>query len=202
MKVHAIQHASRVNGPGRRSVVWTQGCTLSCAGCQNPFTHSASGGTEYDPVFLAEEIFAHCAPGTEGLTISGGEPIQQAPALLSLILAIKARRPDWSVGMFSGYTHRELADGDYSIYAGGTRSLMTLPAYRRVIWRRIEGLLDFGIFGRFDRTQPTGHRALVSSANQEICLFSMRYQMSDFEPLAIEFSISDTGLCSITGFPV
>jgi len=39
MQIHEMISASRVNGPGRRAVVWFQGCTLACPGCWNPETH-------------------------------------------------------------------------------------------------------------------------------------------------------------------
>ena len=35
MQVHAVMACSLVNGPGRRTVVWFQGCKLSCPGCWN-----------------------------------------------------------------------------------------------------------------------------------------------------------------------
>ena len=44
-RIHATASASRANGPGRRFVVWFQGCTLGCAGCFNPATHAAAGPT-------------------------------------------------------------------------------------------------------------------------------------------------------------
>jgi anaerobic ribonucleoside-triphosphate reductase activating protein len=220
MRVHAIAHASRVNGPGLRSVVWVQGCQNMgpnrqghCAGCWNPQLWDAAGGTEYGPVYLADQIFAHCAPGTQGLTISGGEPMQH-PELLALINAVKARRPDWSIGIFTGYSHRELENGDYcapsderianeSLWDWKQRRYLSDFAYhRRDLWLFIKARIDFAIMGRFDRTQPTGPGALVSSKNQRIELFSMRYTLADFSPLAVEVSIDDTGMTQITGFPV
>jgi anaerobic ribonucleoside-triphosphate reductase activating protein len=179
-------------------VVWTQGCTLACPGCWNPLTHPHAGWTEYDPAYLADQIFAHCAPGTEGVTISGGEPLQQAVSLKLLLRQVKARRPDWSIGIFTGYTHRELASGNYRPVPGSPG----IRAFNQDLWRQIRTYLDFAIMGRFDRSKPTGPGALVSSENQAITLFSTRYTLSDFGPLGVEFSVDDTGLCSITGFPL
>jgi organic radical activating enzyme len=205
VRIHAIAHGSRVNGPGVRSVCWFQGCQNMgiggighCVGCWNPDLWDATGGTDYDPAYLADQIFAHCQPGTEGLTISGGEPLQQSVSLKWLCQAVKARRPDWSIGVFSGYTHHELAIGKYQPIPNSTG----VPEFNKELWRQIRPLLDFGFFGRFDRTKPTGSGALVSSANQEVVLFSNRYQMSDFMPLSVEFSVDDSGLCQITGFPI
>lgn len=169
-----------------------------CIGCWNPKLWDVSGGTEYDPQYLADQIFAHCVPGTEGLTVSGGEPFQQAVSLKLLLREVKARRPDWSIGVFTGYTHRELADGNYQPMPDS----VGYPEFNKELWRQIKENLDFAICGRFDRAKPTGPGALVSSENQRIELFSMRYTMQDFQPLQVEFSIDDTGLTQVSGFPV
>lgn len=75
MRLHDIQHKSRANGPGLRTVVWTQGCTLACPECWNPRTHNPTSGEEVDPSALAERIVREAPAGTEGVTISGGEPM-------------------------------------------------------------------------------------------------------------------------------
>ena len=36
-----LQTDSIVDGPGLRAVIWTQGCSHNCKGCQNPQTHHA-----------------------------------------------------------------------------------------------------------------------------------------------------------------
>ncbi|WP_425586158.1 4Fe-4S cluster-binding domain-containing protein [Streptomyces sannanensis] len=44
-QVHSTLARSAANGPGLRFVVWSQGCSLACAGCFNPETqepHAAS----------------------------------------------------------------------------------------------------------------------------------------------------------------
>ncbi len=69
-RVHAVEPRSRANGPGERFVVWLQGCTLGCAGCFNPLTHDAAGGS----AIAIDELVARMAAtrGIEGLTLSGG----------------------------------------------------------------------------------------------------------------------------------
>ena len=61
-----------VDGPGVRAVVHFAGCTVGCAGCFNPHTHSSTGdGTwERDACDLAEDLLAV----SPAVTISGGEP--------------------------------------------------------------------------------------------------------------------------------
>ena len=94
MLVHSMLAWSTVNGPGARAVVWFQGCDL--------LSQLLESG---DACEVGDWILA--CPGIEGVTFSGGEPFQQAPALLELCEYVKLRRPSLSIGVFSGYTLRE-----------------------------------------------------------------------------------------------
>lgn len=47
--------------------------------------------------------------GIEGITLSGGEPFEQAEAVTELLNCLKAMRPDLSTFIFSGYEHDSLA---------------------------------------------------------------------------------------------
>lgn len=89
---------SRVNGPGVRSVVWVQGCTIGCPGCFNPHTHAHRIIRLAHPRELAEQLLG--VPDTDGITISGGEPFEQAHACA--IHAETVRNAGRSVVVFSG----------------------------------------------------------------------------------------------------
>ena len=86
LSVMAQHRQSRVNGPGKRHVIWTQGCGKACRGCFNPEswpTLSGSGDTRtWNPASLAAEILRF---QPEGLTISGGDPLEQPLALLRFL---------------------------------------------------------------------------------------------------------------------
>src|SRR6266852_4410273 len=106
LRLHHFLPSSRANGPGTRAVLWTQGCSLGCPGCFNPQTHSFDGG-ELVPV---DDLFARLVAlgdSIEGVTVSGGEPLQQRPALLSLLLRVRAET-SLSVLVFTGFTWDEL----------------------------------------------------------------------------------------------
>src|SRR3974377_261937 len=72
------------NGPGLRAVVWFQGCSLQCPNCFNPGTHPFEG-SHIPPSEVAEAVFQAATEAVEGITFSGGEPMQQAADLLALI---------------------------------------------------------------------------------------------------------------------
>jgi len=44
----------------------------------------------------------------DGLTITGGEPFEQAAALSVLLEAVRQQRPTWNILLFSGYPMRYL----------------------------------------------------------------------------------------------
>ena len=48
MLVHGFVPVSRANGPGRRAVLWFQGCTLNCPGCWNQASHPFEGAPTDD----------------------------------------------------------------------------------------------------------------------------------------------------------
>ena len=84
-RVHSIESMGLVDGPGIRTVVFLQGCSLRCAFCHNPDTWSVSEGTEMSPEELTKQILKfksyHKASGG-GVTFSGGEPLLQPDFLI------------------------------------------------------------------------------------------------------------------------
>ena len=113
MLLHAFVPASRANGPGLRAVVYFQGCSLHCAKCWNPSTHEFRGVEV--PVLEVVQRFEEASRfgSFEGATFSGGEPMQQAEALLELMRKFRRTAPAVSLGMFTGYTESELACGRF-----------------------------------------------------------------------------------------
>ncbi len=195
MFLHAFVPASRANGPGLRAVVYFQGCSLQCAGCWNPSTHKFRG-IEVKVLEAAHRFEeANRLEPLEGVTFSGGEPMQQAEALLELMKEIRKVAPAVSFGMFTGYAEHELAAGRYV-----TRQKPTVEQ-KRELWPPVRGLLDFAVMGRYDRTQPA-MEPLRTSRNQQLVLFSRRYQEGDFGPQLVEIRIEESGKSVLTGFPV
>ena len=195
MLLHALIPASRANGPGLRAVVFFQGCTLACQNCFNPDSH-AFNGAEFTIQAVAERVLqAHQEHGTEGVTFSGGEPMQQADSLLPLIQSLRQQAPELSFGMFSGYTEYELAKGRHWIWGDGSSE-----QHRRRLWQETRGCLDFAILGRFNEAQPSV-LPLRTTRNQVLRLFSRRYTPADFSEQLIEVSIKEGGRVEVTGFP-
>ena len=106
MRVAGLIHDSIVDGPGLRYVVFTQGCSLRCEGCHNPDTWDPQGGSERPVAEIVNDLLSN--PLTDGLTLSGGEPFEQAADCASL--AAVAREKGLDVWVFSGRTFEELLD--------------------------------------------------------------------------------------------
>lgn len=104
LRIAGIEPESFVDGPGIRMTVFTQGCHHNCPGCQNPQTHDFNGGHFID----IEEILAMIDenPLLDGVTFSGGDPMDQAAALVPLASEIKDR--GLSLVIFTGYTFEYL----------------------------------------------------------------------------------------------
>src|SRR5438552_3431453 len=113
MLIHGFVCGSRVNGPSLRAVVYFQGCTLGCRNCFNPDTHAFAGEERSIAEVTDLVVSAHRERALEGVTFSGGEPMQQANALLPLMESLRDRLLRLSFGMYSGYSERELSSGRY-----------------------------------------------------------------------------------------
>lgn len=195
MLIHGVVAHSRVNGPGVRVVVYFQGCNLGCTDCWNPSTHAFSGPSR-EAADVAEQIArANRTHAIEGVTFSGGEPMQQAPDLLALIRLLKRARPEISIGMYSGYSERELESGRFWTRCGSKQDT------RHRVWGDIKQYLDFAVLGRFVAAKAS-NLPLRTSSNQTLRLFSNRYHEEQFKPLEFEVHIESEGLVQITGFPL
>jgi anaerobic ribonucleoside-triphosphate reductase activating protein len=195
MLLHALIPASRANGPGLRSVVFFQGCSIHCVGCWNPNSHQFHGEEMKVDAVVEKVLRARQEHALEGITFSGGEPMQQADNLLRLIQCLHQQAPGLSFGMFSGYAEHELDQGQYWIWGGHSSE-----QHRKCLWDEIRACLDFAILGRFNQTQP-GSLPLRTSHNQVLHLFTNRYSPADFSEQLTEVSINEGGLTEVTGFP-
>ena len=60
MLVHGFVPVSRANGPGRRAVLWFQGCTLNCPGCLNQASHPFEGAPTDDDEVTSSGASSPC----------------------------------------------------------------------------------------------------------------------------------------------
>jgi len=158
LNIHATLPQSASNGPGLRYVVWLQGCTFKCPGCFNPDSQNSDIRRLKSVLEVFRDIKSHAA-GVEGLTVSGGEPFQQAAGLLELLTMVRAHT-DLSILVFSGYEIDQI------------RSLSHGPE----VLELIDVLID-GPYVR-DLRLPRGLRG---STNQKVHFLTNRYHLQDVD---------------------
>lgn len=169
--------SSAVNGPGERFVIWVQGCSLRCAHCWNPDTWSQRPRRTVDPLDLVETVLA--SSGIEGVTLTGGEPFQQASDVS--LLASHVRQAGLSVMAYTGYELSELRSEDQ----------MSLLAQCDVV-----------VAGRYRHQLRSLGLPWRGSSNQTVHFLTDRYGPTDMrcEPQC-EAYIAEDGALTFTGFP-
>jgi anaerobic ribonucleoside-triphosphate reductase activating protein len=106
IELYGTADDSIVDGPGIRLAIFVQGCAQACPGCHNPQAQPYSGGKAVSAQELVDKVRAN--PLLAGITLSGGEPFDQAQALLPLAKTV--REMGLTVWAYSGYTFEELYD--------------------------------------------------------------------------------------------
>ena len=176
LRIHAILERSLTNGPGERFVCWFQGCSIRCPGCFNPETHDPLGGYAMRTSELFDQM--SMVDGINGVTISGGEPFDQAEALRELVTEIRNKVP-LNILVYTGFTLEELES-----------SPTTAACLRRIDWL---------ISGGFDRAHRINHGPMGSS-NQVIHQLSGLAWCPGFSQ-SVEVQVDTRGELVVTGFP-
>ena len=178
------------NGPGWRIGIWLQGCELRCTEqCLNPNFLDPEGGylTPIEDVRQAiSNIVGSSHVEVKGVTVLGGEPTEQAPALVNLLQEV--RNMDLTVMLYSGYTLQTLEQrGDSEV-------------------EKLLALTDILIDGPFVQSQYDETLPWRGSKNQRIHTLSDRYTLEDlgiaFREQRKSFSVlvrPSNGIVSISG---
>jgi anaerobic ribonucleoside-triphosphate reductase activating protein len=107
LRLHRTLFPVTVLGPGIRAGIWVQGCGIGCVGCMSRDTWDPAGGRTV-PVAELLGWLGGLPPVVTGVTVSGGEPFEQAEALTQLLDGIAAlsvqRETPLDVMAYSGFT--------------------------------------------------------------------------------------------------
>lgn len=158
INIGKIDKNCSVLGPGKRYIIWVQGCIFNCDGCYN---------IEYQPlkenqILDTEEIIRDILEeknNIEGVTFLGGEPLLQAKQLSKI--AEECQKNNLSVLCYTGFEYKELIQKK-------NNNINKLLEYTDVLidGRYIKELrIDFGYKG---------------SSNQNTVFLSNRYTEEDF----------------------
>ena len=108
MNYHDINHCDMLNGEGIRVSLWVSGCSLHCKGCQNPQTWCFDSGIPFDKDALQELYEALDKPYIQGLTLTGGNPMDNITEVLDICRKVKEKFPSKDIWLYTGYTYEEL----------------------------------------------------------------------------------------------
>lgn len=148
LQISGIVRESIVDGPGLRFVVFTQGCKHQCPGCHNPQTHSFDGGTLVSIDSLFGQITKN--PLLDGITLSGGEPFEQAEACAKL--AVRVKELGLNVMTYTGYTYEAIHKASSNNEG----------------WRKLLYSTDILVDGRFELAKKNLLLKFRGSENQRI----------------------------------
>ncbi len=172
---YCIVENEHLYGPGKRVLLFLQGCSIHCEGCVNQHLWTFGSGKNA----TTEEIMAFCRENqAEGITLHGGEPLDQAEGLYPIVKELK--NGGFTVILFTGYNKKEL----------------TLQQ------RRIWNLSDIIVCGRFEQKKRNVYLQFRGSTNQRIIRRNGKYRdykIKNGKTVAV-LTVGEDGKTNIKGF--
>lgn len=106
MNYHKIEKTSIANGDGIRVVLWVSGCRLYCKGCHNQETWCFNSGSLFDEKAKTELYEALDKSYIQGVTFSGGHPLENENLLEihNLIQNIRIKYQTKDIWLYTGLT--------------------------------------------------------------------------------------------------
>jgi anaerobic ribonucleoside-triphosphate reductase activating protein len=93
-----------INGPGIRTTLFVSGCTIHCKGCFNKDYWDFNYGKEFTQETMDELLSKLSRDAWDGLSILGGEPMDNFYTVLNICKAVKEKYPNKNIWIWSGYT--------------------------------------------------------------------------------------------------
>jgi pyruvate formate lyase activating enzyme len=112
--LHSFTPGTSVDGPGVRVVALTSGCSWHCRYCHNPDAWTMTNGMLVPMTRVLEELRAYrdgSKATSDGLTVSGGEPLMQHRFAAKLFGAASAMGLHTALNT-NGYYGDKLSDGE------------------------------------------------------------------------------------------
>ena len=173
-KTYSYEENEHLYGPGKRLLLFTQGCSLHCKGCVNKHLWQFGVGTN----ITVEEVLELCQD-VEGITLHGGEPLDQSEGILEVVKALK--NAGKTVILFTGYQYKELSKSSQ---------------------KRAWELSDLVISGRYVESKRNIYLQFRGSTNQRVYRHRGKYQdyqVKDGKSVAI-IRLNENGEMQSRGF--
>lgn len=105
-------------GYGNRIVIWVQGCSIGCAGCCSKDTWETMPDKMVEIQDVVDWIANLPLSEFDGLTISGGEPLEQPVAVKRLLTELKSfLPPKFDILMYSGFPSKQVMNRHADVIA-------------------------------------------------------------------------------------
>lgn len=177
IRVHKLMivENEHLYGPGKRLLIYLKGCSIHCEGCINQHLWPFEGGT----MMNSNGILEMCKKeNLEGITIHGGEPLDQAKDLYNVVNTIKNEK--YTVILFTGYIKKELNKEQIKVW----------------------NCSDIVVAGRFQLKKRNVNLQFRGSTNQRIYTHNgpyKNYKIKDGFTTAI-LTIDENGNMDVNGF--
>ncbi len=102
LRVLDIMPGTSVDGPGLRTSIYLAGCSHHCLGCHNPQSWDFDGGN----AMTIPEIMEVVEENGFNVTLSGGDPLMQLPAVTELASALSSA--GYRIWLYTGYTFEQV----------------------------------------------------------------------------------------------
>jgi anaerobic ribonucleoside-triphosphate reductase activating protein len=110
LKIARKTECCKVLGPGNRAVIWFYGCSRNCDGCIAKSMNLSEDYEECTPEELYKWVLS--CDKIEGISISGGEPLEQnSNELIDFLRKVKSDSRGLSIIVFSGFIYKEIEKG-------------------------------------------------------------------------------------------
>ncbi|MBF0231609.1 MAG: radical SAM protein [Desulfamplus sp.] len=170
-------------GPGKRSVIWLQGCLKRCKDCITKSMQPLTDKCWIDAIDLAD--FVGQIENIEGVTFLGGEPFLQAEALCKAVWHLK-KIYNLTIMIYTGYALNELT------------SLNDIHV------TKILNFTDILVDGSYEKDKDEAQK-WRGSENQQIYFLSERYKkwqwVKEAKGRDIEIIIDSKGHYLALGIP-
>lgn len=173
--ISGIINESIVDGEGLRIVIFEQGCSHNCKGCQNPGTHEFKDKTLMSLDELMKQI--ELDPLIDGVTLSGGDPFFQAEENIQLIDRVKQLGLD--VWAYTGFSWEEFYD-----YKTQGKQTANRPKITDSMIEMLEKC-DIIVDGQFEISKKSLSCTFRGSTNQRI--IDVQASLNRREPITKEY---------------
>lgn len=149
-----------VEGPFDRFALWVSGCSIQCIDCCNEHLFKKSSGKKINIKDLSDLITKSQEKNKiEGISLLGGEPLDQAEELYQLLSLLKSR--NLGIMLYSGYYLEQIN--------------------KKASQKKVLKFVDLLVDGPYLPEQRDMTRRWIGSKNQNMHFLSNRYNKNSKE---------------------